>query len=325
MIKLFTDEEFDKATSTTLLPIKCLECGDIFYKTKHYIKSMILNPKQRPTGDYCSNKCSNNKKKRKIIKKICSKCNTEFETNVDRKYCSIRCSNSHEISEETKSKISISVKNSEKAKEANYKHGLSMIIKECDLFQKKCPICGIKMKLRPSEKNKIYCSKKCYNEDYKFEFRKMPSGGCRNGSGNSKSGWYKNYYCSSSYELAWVIYNIDHGIIFTRNLKGFDYLFMNETHKYYPDFIIDDVYYEIKGFKRNADDFKFKYFPHKLKVLFKKDLKYVFDYIISKYGDNFIELYEGNPHKEKKNICPICKNPAKNIYCSRKCAGIAVK
>ena len=47
--------------------------------------------------------------------------------------------------------------------------------------------------------------------------------------------------------LAWVIYNLDHDIQFKRNFKAFEYLYENKIHKYYPDFIIDDVYYEIKG------------------------------------------------------------------------------
>lgn len=324
MIKLFTDDELNLAKSNDLLPIECIQCGKVFYKTKRYIKNNILNPDHGSTGDFCSNSCSSQRKKNNIIGKICPRCGNIFEisnNSKQKKYCSDFCSHRRQHTDETKIKLSISVKNSEKSKKAS----LERKIKDNELIFKKCPICGSEMKLLPSEKNKIYCSKACYNKDYKLEYRKKSNGGVREGSGRGKSGWYKGYYCNSSYELAFVIYNIDNNISFIRNLVGFDYLYLGETHKYFPDFIIDDVYYEIKGFLRGCDKLKFAYFPHKLKIMLKNDLVKIFDYVKSKYGNNFIELYDGNPHKIKNNICKICGEPAKNIYCSRKCSGIDLK
>jgi hypothetical protein len=323
MKQLFTDEELILAKSNDLLPIECIECGEIFYKTKHYIKSNILNPKCTAKGDYCSNSCTNYKKKNKLIEKICPRCGDTFETlngKYSKKYCSDFCSHSRKQTDETKNKLSSSAKNSEKVKKAN----LDRKINDDDLIIKFCPICGNIMKLRPSEKDRIYCSKECYKKDYKSEYRKKSSGGIREGSGRSKSGWYNGYFCNSSYELAFVIYNLDNNMIFKRNTEGFDYIFDNENHKYYPDFIIDDVYYEIKGYLRSNDEFKFKYFPYKLKIMLKDDMKDIFNYVNEKYGNNFIELYEGNPYKSKKNKCIICGEPAKNKYCSRKCSGIGL-
>ncbi|MCK9446459.1 hypothetical protein M0Q50_06215 [bacterium] len=322
MKKLFTEYELNSSKSKDLLPIECIECGKIFYKTKHYIKSIIMNPNQKSTGDYCSNSCTNTKKKKKPLEKICPMCGNVFKTlDYSKKYCSSICSHSRKQTEYTKNKISISIKNSEKAKNSI----LDRKLKEDKLTFKTCPICYNEMVLLPSEKNRIFCSNECCKKDLKFEFRKKPIGGIREGSGRSKSGWYKGYFCNSSYELVFVIYNIDHNILFKRNLDGFEYLHDGVIHKYFPDFIIDDTYYEIKGFLRVNDEYKFKYFPHKLKVMLKIDLIEMFDYVKSKYGNNFIELYEGNPHKIKNNICLICGNPAKNIYCSRKCSGIGIK
>ena len=45
------------------------------------------------------------------------------------------------------------------------------------------------------------------------------AGGYRRGSGRGKKGWYKGYWCDSSWELAWVIYSLEHGVEFTRNWK----------------------------------------------------------------------------------------------------------
>ncbi len=123
------------------------------------------------------------------------------------------------------------------------------------------------------------------------------SGGLRKGSGFGKKGYYKGYWCDSTWELAWVIYNIDHNINFIRNTEGFEYIF-NETKKlYYPDFIINDVFYEIKG-RRNYESLdkqtkeKLHQFTKKLIVLFDEDMKQYINYCFSKYGKDLTKLYD---------------------------------
>jgi len=139
----------------------------------------------------------------------------------------------------------------------------------------------------------IFCSYKCFTLDTECKYRKKV-GGIRKGAGRGKSGWYKGYWCDSSYELAWVIYNLDHDIPFSRNNEAFNYTFEGKTLSYYPDFIKDNCYIEIKGYMTEQTRAKFRDFPRdkKLKVLFKEDLKSVFDYVITTYGKKYIELYE---------------------------------
>lgn len=128
---------------------------------------------------------------------------------------------------------------------------------------------------------------------------------CQKGSGKGKKGWYKGYWCDSSWELAYVIYNIEHDIKFTRNNEGFEYLYNNKTYKYYPDFILEDgTYVEIKGYMDKRSITKIASFNKSLIVLVKKDMQLYIDYVENKYGKNFIELYESNPYKNNK--CPIC-------------------
>lgn len=119
-------------------------------------------------------------------------------------------------------------------------------------------------------------------------------GGHRRGSGRGKKGWYKGYWCDSSWELAWLIYHLDHDIKIIRNSKSFEYVFENESHKYYPDFIIEDVYYEIKGYKTSQSEEKIRQFPLKLEVVDSEKIKPFLDYAIEKHGKNFIKMYEGN-------------------------------
>jgi hypothetical protein len=123
------------------------------------------------------------------------------------------------------------------------------------------------------------------------EKAKLNNGGLRKGSGRGKKGWYKGYWCDSSWELAFVIYNIDHGIPFKRNTEGFIYNFKGSLHKYYPDFIIDDCYYEIKGYLSEQNLEKINSFEYNIKVIDKIGIQRYISYAKNKYGNNFVELY----------------------------------
>lgn len=120
-------------------------------------------------------------------------------------------------------------------------------------------------------------------------------GGLRKNSGRSKKGYYKNIYCRSTYELVYVIYNIDHNIKFKPCSKVFEYTYQNKTHKYYPDFeLADGTIIEIKGYATEQTLAKIssvKDFP--IKVLYKDDLEYAFKYVKDNYKYNKLEdLYE---------------------------------
>ena len=124
--------------------------------------------------------------------------------------------------------------------------------------------------------------------------------------------------------MAWIIYNIDHGIIFERNYKGFEYYFNNKKYKFYPDFIINEKFYEIKGYIDNKNKSKLEQFNEKLVLIDKTGIKPYIEYVIGKYGKNYIELYEKNPYKIKNKKCLICGNDCVNMFCSRFCSGKGV-
>lgn len=120
------------------------------------------------------------------------------------------------------------------------------------------------------------------------------NGGYRKGSGRGKQGLYKGYWCDSSWELAFVIYNLEHDIKFVRNTKKFSYEFEGKKKNYIPDFIMEDgTYVEIKGYDNGLTQAKISFFPHKIKLIAgKKQIKLYLDYVESKYGKDFIKLYE---------------------------------
>lgn len=117
-------------------------------------------------------------------------------------------------------------------------------------------------------------------------------GGYKPGSGRGKQGWYKGYWCDSSWELAYVIYNLEHNIKFERNKQGFEYEFENKKYKYYPDFILEDgTYVEIKGYIDKKNEIKIKSFDKKLIIIDKESIKQYVNYVVEKYGKDYIKLY----------------------------------
>lgn len=74
MIPKFTELQFKQAKSKDLLPLECKCCGNIFYRTRHFVKSCLL-PNYHATGEFCSRKCQTETFK---IKVTCKNCNKDF-------------------------------------------------------------------------------------------------------------------------------------------------------------------------------------------------------------------------------------------------------
>lgn len=131
---------------------------------------------------------------------------------------------------------------------------------------------------------------------------KGKTGGYRPGSGHGKHGWYKGYWCDSSWELAFTIYNLEHNIKFERNTQKFEYEFEDKKHNYYPDFIMEDgSYIEIKGYENGLTNAKINNFPFNIKIIYYKQIKSYLEYVENKYGKDFIKLYD-NQKISKKQI-----------------------
>lgn len=118
-------------------------------------------------------------------------------------------------------------------------------------------------------------------------------GGYIQGSGRGKKGWYKGFFCDSSWELAYVIYCLDHSINIVRNKEKRQYVWEGKVKNYIPDFIVNGVITEIKGYKTEQWMAKINANPD-IKVLYKEDLDVIISYVKSRYGKDFIKLYE-NP------------------------------
>lgn len=162
-----------------------------------------------------------------------------------------------------------------------------------------------------------------------------PVGGVREGSGRSKSGYYKGIYCGSTYELCWVIHALDHGIAF----KRFEGSLKKDRLTYVPDFLLDDntTIIELKGYEHDDRVQKktelAESFGYTVHVLRKEDLAFAFDHVKEKYGvsalnsytlyDDFKPQFEYTCKQCKKvfhkNHKPKLKN--KGLFCSNICSG----
>ena len=277
---------------------QCPFCNKIFEtprKRACHQRLCDLNPNKEnlleklKLGDKNSSELKRKNPKPKPIKLqykcFCKKCNTEYIvtcTEYDyiharyKKFCSEKCAHSRIITDEMKEKI---------RKKLTTRTTRFCIICNCKLGKNNksgyCRNCVVKT---PEYKEKLSKSLKASPN----------TGGYRKGSGTGKSGWYKGYYCDSSWELAFVIYNLEHNIKFERNKKRFAYIFENETHNYIPDWIVNGEYVEIKGYWSERWQAKLDQFPkeEKLTVLTKKEIKPYLDYVIESYGKDFIKLYE---------------------------------
>lgn len=116
-------------------------------------------------------------------------------------------------------------------------------------------------------------------------------GGYRQGSGRGKKGWYKGFFCDSSWELAYVIYCLDNNIPIERNTKKLMYVFDGKEKTYIPDFLVNNRLTEIKGYNSPQWKAKLKYNPDVV-VLYENDMIPIIEYVTLAYGKDYIKLYE---------------------------------
>lgn len=251
--------------------------------------------------------------------KLCSNCNSVIGyQQKDNIYCSSKCSatvNNRKRKESGWSRSAESkLKTSLALKGRKYPNKLKREFRNCEK-------CGSTFLTRPSSTRR-FCSSQC---------RPKSPGGYREGSGRSKHGYYKGIYCGSTYELAWVIYQLDHGVIPTR-FQGF--VTCKETgQKYYPDFIQGRTIIEIKGYE-SVESVSIKTniaisHGYEVLVLRKTDLTKEFQHVKENYKFKCMsELYDGYKPIYHK-VCSSCgkkfatdkKLKTKEVYCSRICAG----
>ena len=166
------------------------------------------------------------------------------------------------------------------------------------LNPKNCCICG--KVIEYERKKNITCSPACHYKRANLTKQKNGTVFVENGQGRSKSGHYKGFFCSSTYELVYYIYMTEHGYAVKRNTKTYSYIFNGENKIYIPDFRVNGNLIEIKGYytkqvQAKIDSVK----DEKLTILYYKDLSEMMAYVDAKYGtkhkpksNNYFILYD---------------------------------
>ena len=212
--------------------------------------------------------------------KICPKCHNEHSKNGT--YCTRKCANSKTWTEEDKLKKSLSALNSSKVKLANQQPRKTKTRNEDNWHNVNCTVCDTEFNKLKTDLRKT-CSSIC---------SKKIKGGLRKNSGIGKSGWYKGFWLNSTYEIAFVHYHLKKNIPIKRCESVFEYLDpkINKQRKYYPDFIVNNKIYEIKGYKDYLTEIKIN--TCNATLLCKDDLKEVFKFVEEDTGLTIKELYK---------------------------------
>ena len=244
---------------------------------------------------------------RKNVVKSCEKCGNLFEvertirdgvekiSKHEKRFCSRECANGRKHSIETKRKISNKVNEYiqeigiEKYREISKKKSNKNI-----LAIKKCK-CGKTL----NNHNKSGLCKDCLRSDIAYREKisksvKGKTGGYIPGSvKNYRSGKFDGIWFDSSWELAFYIYHKENNINIVKNYIGFKYFINDESHNYYPDFIVNSIYYEIKGYKDSSVNEKISQFPinEKIILLEKEEMKPYLTYVKDKYGKEFWKIF----------------------------------
>ena len=128
-----------------------------------------------------------------------------------------------------------------------------------------------------SGRNHSEISKQKISKGMQIAVRKYPdSYSSSNVNGRVKKVEYNGTILDSQWEVDFAKYCDNNNIVWGRPNKGFEYLYKNKTRIYYPDFYLPDynVYVEVKGYKRDKDEYKWKTINN-LIIILQDDIKLI--------------------------------------------------
>lgn len=121
-------------------------------------------------------------------------------------------------------------------------------------------------------------------------------GGYRQGGGRGKKGWVRGIWCDSSWEAAFVVWHLDKGIPIKRSVVRYPYVWRGAKRLYQPDFDVNGVTYEIKGYVTEQTEAKRALTPHVV-VLQKEHIIPFLVYAETTYGKEFTKRIYTEPRQ----------------------------
>lgn len=162
-------------------------------------------------------------------------------------------------------------------------------------YYKECKYCGNIFDIRIRNSKSDFCCDECANQSKHDKLSKISKnskfGGYHpNSIKNHHHGNYNGIHCDSSWELAYLVWCLEHNIPIKRCEEVRYYKLNKNLRKYYPDFVINNnEIIEIKGLYDEVAKIKSEQNPD-IKVLLKNDLTEMLEYTIHKYGKKFWEV-----------------------------------
>ena len=161
MIKIYTEEEYEKAKSTDLLKLECEQCGKFFYKSKKEIKHTIEHP-ERNRCRFCSTQCVTNYNKKTPHKVSCSNCGKKIEIK-NSEYCRSKNKHffcSHSCSAEYNNKLRERVTEEQRKKTSETMKSFYILHPE-NKTERLCMVCGKTYYYERGKNTKKICSTEC--------------------------------------------------------------------------------------------------------------------------------------------------------------------
>lgn len=224
-----------------------------------------------------------------LLDKRCKECNSLLEYKKD--YTAEFCNHSCAASYTNKKRI---VVYSDEAKENHRKIGFrnqANLLKrpKAQLYINVCNVCKNDFQVAAARKSKKSCSKEC-------EHILRTTSSIRENNTYGKYGYYQDIYCASSWELAFLVFNKDLGKDIKRCDLTFTYFMDGVQHTYFPDFIMDNIIYEVKGLEK--EDVKLKTEAviaagYRIEVIRRKEILPIVKALKEKYSvKDITELYD---------------------------------
>ena len=278
------------------------------------------------------------KREYESIPKVCKHCGITYYKAWTKSgksdFCSSKCARAHSTQYKREE---INKKVSKKLRGISTQRNNTNVLEAYDNNPKICPICN--KQIPYDRRTRKTCSHECALKLRPKTNRERGTytkvGGYREGSGRSKSGYYKGFFCGSTYELVYYIYCKDHNINIGRNEETFYYQWKGKTHTYLPDFITNEGLIEVKGYHTEQVDVKTAAVNKPIKVLYIDDLEPMMQYIDKTYNvyhrgktNNYHTLYD-DYKPQYEYVCSHCgktftrdkKLKTDKVFCSRSCAG----
>lgn len=187
-----------------------------------------------------------------IYSHTCEKCETNFtrsSTWGSTRFCTKACANSRARPQELRDRVGNTLKSRYASNELQRKTPPNK--GQSKLPKIECPICGSLCK--PKRKT---CSRPCRVILSSQNALKQEK------HGGGHKGRYKGTPCDSTYELAFLIWHLDHGIDIKRCESVYPYTYKDKMSSYKPDFVVEGQEIEIKGYMCNRAQAKLDQNPH---------------------------------------------------------------